>query len=184
MPRGTMAGALLACAACGGGGAAVSLNTVIAGERMVAKDAVSNIVAADKAGTKKTALIYIADVPSTCAMLNAGQETRNSKGIMLQLATLTGSSVSAPATTGDYVVHPSSPAGNVAEAYYWQNDAACEEANDMTGVSGTVTLTAIDGNSYSGTIDITFEDRSHVTGSFTSTACAALVPLFNVGICI
>ena len=184
MSRATMAGALLACAACGGGEPAVSLNTVIAGERMVAKDAVSNIVAADKAGSRKTALIYIADVPSTCAMLNAGQETKNSKGIMLALATITGSTVSAPATTGAYAVHPSTPAGNVADAYYWQNDAACEEAKEMTGVSGTVTLTAIDGSNYSGTIDITFEDHSHVTGSFASTACAALLPQFDIGICM
>ncbi len=183
MPKTIMAAVVLACVACGGGDP-VSLNTVIAGERMVAKDAVSNILAVDKAGTKKSALIYIADVPSTCAMLNAGQETKNSKGILLQLATLTGSTVSAPATTGDYVVHPSNPAGNVAEAYYWKNDAACEETNEMTGVSGTVTLTGIDGSSYSGTIDITFEDRSHVTGSFTSNTCAALLPQFNIGICI
>ncbi len=184
MSRATMAGALLACAACGGGEPAVSLNTVIGGERMVAKDAVSNIIAVDKLGTKKAALIYIADVPSICAMLNAGQEAKNSKGIRLTLATLTGSSVSAPATTGVYAVNPTSPAGNVADAYYWKNDAACEEATGMKGMSGTVTLTAIDGSNYSGTIDIKFEDLSQVTGSFTSSTCATLLPQFQIGICI
>ena len=183
MRRMIMAAALLASVDCGGG-SPVSLNTVIDGERMVAKDAVSNILAVDKAGTKKTGVIYIADVPNTCAMLTAGQEAKNSKGIILQLGTLTGSAVSPPASTGDYAVHPSSPAGNVAEAYYWKNDENCEEARDMRGASGKVTLTGIDASAYSGTMDITFEDGSRVTGSFTSSTCAALLPQFTVGICM
>ncbi len=180
-----MAAAVLACVACGGGDP-VSLNAVIAGERMVGQDAVSNVIVQGRQ-TKTMAYIYIADFPKLCDLLNAGQERKNSKGLVLALATLAGKDASAPSTIGDYTIQPPAApdvsAGNVAYAFYWENDASCQTATKMEAFSGTVTLTGIDGIRYSGTFDLTFTG-SNVKGTFNTGGCGALDTQVEIGTCI
>ena len=61
-------------------------------------------------------------------------------------------------------------------------DARCESVLVVEANSGTVRLTRVDANGYSGTFDIVFADGSHITGSFTANECTAL-SMTMAGIC-
>ena len=189
MRRGMLAAALLTCVACGGGGSSSSpatVNGTIGGQGMGAQDAVSAVitVAPNSLGD-----ILITNSPNTCAKLSAGQIPRNAKAIAFGLGTVSGTSISAPTVTATFTVYSQAniigKTGNVGIARYQAIDANCNPVSDIEATSGTVVLTKVDSTGYAGTLDITFADSSHVTGSFSAARCNALETAPNItGTCV
>jgi len=188
MRKGVLATALFVCAACGGGGTggpsgSASVNGNIGGQPMTALDAVSNVFAS---GSSSQGLLLVTNAANTCGMLSAGQQPRNAKAILIGIGSQNGTSVSAPAAAGTYTVYTRAAIGGatglVAVATYVATDGNCAQIAGIEASSGTVTLTKIDGNAYSGTFDITFSDASHLTGTFGAIICAALTTSVG-GVC-
>ncbi len=179
MPRGIVS-ALLLCVACGGESLpATSVNGTIASESMVARDAVSNIISADEHGS--ATFILVTDLSNTCTSLTAGQAMTNVRIIVLELATMTGSTFAPPMAPGVHTIRSSTEdlTGNVALVFYWPNNGSCQKRDALFADSGKVTLTRVEVSGYSGTFDIVFSDSSHVTGSFTSSTCTGLDAQFR-----
>ncbi len=169
--------ALLVCGACGSDTqtASASLTGTIAGEAMVGRDVISNVRTSSTGSS--TGVVAIYDVPGACAKAAAGQGAKSAKGILLMLATVTNSHLAAPTATGVYTVYPGhaqNVSGNAVGVLYAESDVTCQTSMQMEGVSGTVTLTRIDSGAYSGTLDLWFEEGSHVTGSFASVRCSTM----------
>lgn len=61
------------------------------------------------------------------------------------------------------------------------NDATCQDitAQGASGTSGTVTLSSVSGNRFSGSFDLVLDSGDHVTGSFDPQECPALAKLVN-----
>lgn len=179
MRRGMLAAALLAGAACGGGNDYVppaTVNGTINGQGMGAQDAISNVLTA---GTDSAGVIFITNAVDTCRKVSGRQVPRNGKAILVLLGFQTSSSTTAPAAAGVYPVFSAAAVGgqnnrNVAVARYQAVDAACFPNADLEATGGAVTLTKVDANGYAGTLDMTFEDNSHVTGTFTASKCDGL----------
>ena len=92
---------------------------------------------------------------------------------ILVLATF-AASPSSSVTPGTYPVTATGLTG----ALYGPNHAYCRSAASETAQSGTVTFTAIDGATISGSFDLTFQDGDHLTGTFSAPVCD--VPLSDV----
>ncbi len=166
--------ALLVCGACGSDTqtASASLTGNIAGEPMVGRDVISNVLTTSGGSA---GVVAIFDIPGVCAKDAAGQAAKSARGILLLIAKVTNSHLSAPTATGVYIVYPGDAqdvSGNAVKVEYAESDETCQTSMQMEGVSGTVTLTRIDSGAYSGTLDLTFEEGSHVTGSFASVKCS------------
>jgi hypothetical protein len=170
------------CVACGSGsgsgsGSSASVNGTIGGQSMTAREAISNVVQFGAGNSASE--ILITNVTNICAMVSANQEPRNAQAILMLVGNWNGGVASAATATGVYPVQTfadiQSASGPVALVTYGANDASCNSLPGYDGVSGSVTLTRIDSSGYSGTFDVTFESTGgHVTGSFSTTACAGL----------
>jgi hypothetical protein len=176
MHKGILAAALLACGACGGSSSSpASVSGSIGGQPFDAQDSISNLVSI---GFGSGGLILITNSPNTCGKLSASQQPKNAKAIFFELGNQTAGGISAPPATGSYTVHDSTTinnfTGNVALGQYAATDATCTPVAEVETISGTVTLTRVDANGYSGTFDVNFTDGSHATGSFSANRCAAL----------
>ena len=182
--------AALVCGACGGGSSttgSASVNGTIAGQTMVARDAVSNVLKRS-GSTQAMAGIVIADVANVCASeaADAGQP-KGAKAILFLVGTRINSQLAAPTENGAYVVYPGSadPSGKVAAVQYIATGPAGETVAEREGTAGAITLTRIESSGYSGSFDVTFEDASHITGSFNSATCSAMTmggrPAVQVG---
>jgi hypothetical protein len=178
MRKGILAAALFACGACGSGssgGSPASVNGNIGGQPFDAQDSISNVVAA---GFGSAGLVLITNASNTCGKLTANQQPKNAKAVLIVFGFQSGGAITAPTSTGSYTVHDSATVGNftgnVAVGQYAATDATCTPVAEAETVSGTVTLNRVDANGYSGTFDVTFDDASHATGSFSANRCAAL----------
>ncbi len=176
MRRGIVVAALFVCAACGSEGTSLSVNGTVAGETMVAREAISFVL--DETFIS-AGVIAITDAQGVCAKVTAGREPKNMKAITFMLNTWTGSREAPPTATGAHTVRPSNVHvnGNEAHVRYSATDESCDTVHDIDATSGTVTLTKVDSGAYAGTFDVTFADGSHVTGSFSSTRCSAFESL-------
>ena len=60
-------------------------------------------------------------------------------------------------------------------------DATCQtiDAGTANATGGTVTLTAVSGDTFTGTFDVTFDSGDHLTGAFHPAACADLQMVFS-----
>lgn len=179
---------LATCAAgCGGGNqtfatGSASISGTIGTETMTPRDAVSVVV---QSGLNTAGEIVITNFDSTCAKFNAHQEPKNSQAVIIAIGNRSSStSIVAPSATGDYAVYGLTESfthvGLQAVVQFISTDASCQRnaGQPFAAVTGgTVTLTRIDGNGYSGSFDLTFatpSGSSHVTGTFSSAQCGPL----------
>ena len=122
------------------------------------------------------AVILITNVPNLCPQL--GVQQRNWQFEILLFIPKVGEPGSfAPTAPGVFPVYTfGAPSGPQALVYFSVFDPDGPlAAND----GGNVTLTRVDDNGYadnrySGTLDVTFIEGSHVTGSFSTGACEFL----------
>jgi hypothetical protein len=169
----------LLAASCGGssGGGGQSFSGTVHGQSIHPLDAVSaplSVSAQDSVG-----VILIANDSGICSDLTSNVQPPNSQVILLALAQQNPGTGRAepPMATGTYVVtQQASSATMAATAQITFYDAQCakDTAHSAQGTGGSVNLTSISGNAYSGTFDLTLDSGDHVTGSFNSSSCSAL----------
>jgi hypothetical protein len=120
-----------------------------------------------------------------CGKLTAGQQSKNSRSLLLAVTDFNSSTSQTSAPNGAGTYNLSSSTGQVpaklAIVLYLQTDGTCQTSLSATGRSGTVTLTSVSNGSYSGTFDITFDSGDHVTGSFNVSNCPGLSQLGQTG---
>ncbi|MBS2023898.1 MAG: hypothetical protein JST92_15955 [Deltaproteobacteria bacterium] len=169
-------------AACGGSDETPANNASASGTFDGVSFPVVNAVSAQVADSKGTvsAVILTTDA-NLCAELGAGKSGKSQKVIALYLYKADNTTTSHAATDlGDYAVTVTSAPGNYVEADFTSEDATCTQdvAHSGKASGGKVTLTAINGSAYKGTFSLTLGSET-MTGSFDSTACAAVQTLYD-----
>jgi hypothetical protein len=172
----------------GSGSATNQVNGQFGGHTFDAKDAIWNRFDHTNGFefVGSAAFVEITDYAGACAL--AGQDKAPTGSLILDLgvAVTDGSAMaSVPTAAGVFTVHSSAsslPASsNVAQVYL---GSGCSKDVEYEGVSGSVTIATVHADgSYAGTFDIMVSCASfgsctggdaHLTGSFTSAACASL----------
>lgn len=182
-----VAGALAAfgCGGAGSGaGSGLSINGTIQGRTYSPAEGLAGPV---RYNGFDAGAVLLTNNTGLCAKVASGQEPRNSQYVFIGLAEIDQSSSSshAPTTTGDYTVWSLSglpPSSKIAVVAATVTDSSClpTATSEARGASGKVTLTSIQGGAYAGTFDVVLQGNDptaptdHVTGTFTSTVCAAL----------
>jgi hypothetical protein len=165
--------ALLACLAClactiAGCGPHHPVDGAIAGSTVAIEDQLSATLVD---GSNQLAVLELTSVSGACAALTAGQKLKSAQTLTLTLSR----DGALPVSPGDFPVSASgSSAGPAAVVRYEETDASCVVLSQVHGLHGTVTLTAVSGDGYTGSADVTLDTDDHITFSFATTACSAL----------
>jgi hypothetical protein len=149
------------CGACGGSGAGTHVvGTGATG--FTAVDAYAN-PSLYVAGSP-VALVTVESAAGACDRAGANALKANSTVVVI---TVTGSSGAGTVTSGTYTVDGTGASVSVSTV-----DASCTFSSSHTA-SGTVTLAESDYSAVSGSVDVTLDDGTRVTGSFSAPVCAA-----------
>jgi hypothetical protein len=158
--------------ACGGGGSGGSVDGKIRGNAFSIQDAVSASVAI---GPLHTAAIVMSSTGGLCKDAAANAVHPNQKVVVMTLFDVNGTTFNTPTVPGTYTIFQGSgtPPAKTATWNAEVSDATCKdiEASSAEATTGTVTLSAINGNSFSGSYDVVLDSGDHVTGSFDPDAC-------------
>jgi hypothetical protein len=154
-----------------GSGSAIVVGT-IAGETYTIVEALS---VADIA-TNGVALVVLATEPGACARIAADTVHPNEKFITLTMSDTTANGSNVPTTPGTYTVATTvQPKDASFDTEVFDATCSAVQNKSVDGTSGTITLTAINGNVFSGSFDVTFSvTGDHVTGTFSPVSCANL----------
>ena len=180
--------ALFLCAsACGSGsgsGGSSALSGTVHGQTIGVTDAISAALTTmfDDV-TIHGAAIVMANASDLCADAVANRLHPNEKAVVILLTDVTDGASSTPTAAGTYTIFQGAgkPPAKTALLSVSMNDAACKEveAQSAGGATGTVTLSAISGDEFSGSFDVTLNSGDRVTGSFAPGACPELATLLN-----
>lgn len=172
--------------ACGGssssGGGA--LTGTVHGQSIMIEDAIS-VAATLSGGTPQLhgAAIALSTTKDLCADAMSNAQHPNEKAVAIVLFDVNGTSTSTPTAPGTYTIFSGSgtPPAKSASLSVAVTDAMCHDvaAQDASGVTGTVTLSSVSGNQFSGSFDVVLDSGDHVTGSFDPQACPALATALN-----
>ena len=173
--------------ACGGGGGASAggaLNGMVHGKSITIDDAVSASVTTMTLGvTIHAAAIVMGNAKDLCADAMSNTSHPNEEGVIILLTDINGTTFNTPTAPGTYVVYQGSGTPPAKAAFFnvSVSDATCKDvmAQDAGGMSGTVMLTSVSGNAFSGSFDLVLDSGDHVTGSFDPQECPALNTLLN-----
>ncbi|HET7505252.1 MAG TPA: hypothetical protein VFK02_29740 [Kofleriaceae bacterium] len=152
----------------------------IHGNAFAIEDAISASVAlTDLHG----AVIVLSSTSGLCKDAAANAVHPNQKAVIITLFDINGTTLNTPTAPGTYTIFQGSGAPP-AKAAAWVasvNDATCSEidASGATATTGTVTLSDINGNAFSGSYDVVLDSGDHVTGSFDPEACPDLQTALN-----
>jgi hypothetical protein len=99
----------------------------------------------------------------------------NQKAVVIRLFDDNGMTVNTPTAPDIYFISDrgGTPPSKVATWNASVLDATCNEieASHATAFFGTVRLSGINGNTFSGSYDVVLDNDDHVTGSFDPEAC-------------
>jgi len=181
-PTSVLGAACLALVACGGSGSSNggSVSGTVHGSSISIADSVSAAVTATISGTVvHGAYILLASTANTCADVGSDQAHPNEKGLGIILFDVNGTTYTAPTAPGTYSVYQGTgtPPPKVATLNVYVLDATCKDitASEAKGMTGTVTLTTVSGNLYSGNYDVALDSGDHITGSFDPEECPGLM---------
>jgi len=164
---------LVACGGGGGGGSGGSVEGNIHGSAFSIQDAVSASVAIDT--TLHGALIVMSSTSGLCKDAATNAVHPNQKAVLITLFDVNGTTLNTPTVPGTYAIYQGSgtPPSKTASWDASVTDATCNEidASGATATTGTVTLSGISGNTFSGSYDVVLDSGDHVTGSFDPEAC-------------
>ena len=176
----------LLAGACGGGDSSGgSLSGTIHGQSFMIQDVISAVVTITPPGspTLHEAVIVMANAKDLCADAMSSTEHPNEKAVVIQLTDINGTTSNTPTASGTYSVYQGSGTPPAKAAFFdvSVSDATCKDvtAQSATGASGTVTLSSLSGNRFSGNFDLVLDSGDHVTGSFDPRECPALNTLLN-----
>ncbi|MFT3693668.1 MAG: hypothetical protein QM831_11045 [Kofleriaceae bacterium] len=159
--------AFVALAACTSTSQDVSSGVSIGGVPFTGK-ATSSSVRPERGLTN----IDIVDFADACSIADESSQP-SSKDLRFLLTETNGDTRSSPSGPGTYAIgFPMPPdSGPYAECGLYVYDATCQITQMIPAESGSVTLTRVDANGYTGTFDVTI-DGDEITGSFDTTNCA------------
>jgi hypothetical protein len=178
---------LVLCVGCGGGAViSNSINGTVSGYSLTPLAAVST-VAQNGPSTSFAILMMTGRGKDECSLITAGHQLQSTQALQLRIATRTedqdhNTTTQPPSLTGVYPVYPEPQTpvvGRFAILDFVVTDATCTAAQIFEAASGNLTLTRIDANGYSGTFDVTFSSGDHLSGSFDSATCAAIIGNVN-----
>lgn len=150
--------------ACSSGSSTFS--STIAGRQFIAASAV-----AGSSADGQTMFVLLTDYPSACEAASACSMVKGAQVVELALKNRTG-----VAGLGTY---SATDASMKAVVTYLGCDAAGKRT-DLGIVSGSVTITAGHDQGFDGSIDVSMNDGSKLSGNFTTSGCASLgSPAFN-----
>jgi hypothetical protein len=131
-----------------------------------------------KASGMAMASIYVSNVGSICGVLLQRSNPRSLASLQL--------SIQGPGTeiaTGTYTINGNGAMTLVASAAYLAQDAQCNQTVAEISINGTITVTASNATSISGSFDALFQPQlaggnlgpqmDHVTGTFSAPVCNA-----------
>jgi hypothetical protein len=120
----------------------------------------------------------MANVKTLCADVMSYTLHPNEEGVTILLTDFNGSTSNPPTAAGTYSVYPGTgtPPAKAAIVGVDVIDATCNHvrAQEAIGATGTVTLTSVTDNRFSGSFDLVLDSGDHVTGSFDPQDCPAL----------
>jgi hypothetical protein len=182
--------ALLSAVACtsGGTGSSITGTATVTGTlnglAFAAADANSATVVVPIPGTSTSAnsgLVTIASASGLCQDANANLEPKSTKYLFLAFTDQDLTTQTSPPTApGVYSIFTGTQTSKLALAVYAQSDLNCRALPGAAenATDGTITLTAVNGGSYSGTFVLTMTGlgaapADHITGQFSAPFCQA-----------
>jgi hypothetical protein len=178
--------AALACTSGGTGSSITGTATVtgpLNGQAFAAADANSATAIVPIQGTSaNSGLVTIVSASGLCQDANANLEPKSTKYLFLVFTDfdLATTQTSPPTAPGVYSIFTGTQVPKPALAVYAQSDANCRAVPGAAenATDGTITLTSVNGGSYSGTFDLTMAGSGaapadHITGQFTAPYCQA-----------
>jgi hypothetical protein len=169
-------------AACGGSPGSVS--GTVHGAAVPVTDAISAAVSINTtAGTVHEAVIVLANHAQLCSDAMTNTAHPNEKGVIIGLSDVNGATATAPTAPGMYAIYQGTgvPPPKVSSLAVSVSDATCTTimASGAKASTGSINLTAVSGNKFSGTFDVALDSGDHITGSFDPEECPALQTLLN-----
>jgi hypothetical protein len=141
-------------------------------------DAVSAAVTVtDGSTTVHTATILMANAADLCGDAMTNTSHPNEKGVGIILFDVNGTTTNTPTAPGTYTIaQGGTPPAKAAAFQVSSSDATCKDVatESVAAVTGTVTLTAVSGNKFTGSFDVVLDGGDHLTGAFTPSECPAL----------
>lgn len=161
-----------------------NVSGTIHGASVGVSDAISAAVAiTGQAGTQHLAAVIMTSTPNACGDAAANIEHPNMKFVDLSMFDVNGTTFNAPTAPGTYSIYQGTgtPPAKAATFNVGVIDATCMTVDAMSAkaTTGTVTLTGVSGNAFSGSFDVALDSGDHVTGSFSPGECAALQTVIN-----
>src|SRR5262245_3815754 len=165
-----------------------NINGTIRGQRFAVADVVSTTgqVRVTGGGTLNLGVAVMTTAGGYCGTIGAAKENRNSQyfNIFLGVTDANGAPTP-PSAPGTFTVTTQqfTANANVALANFVALDANCQELAAQTAISqsGTVNLTGVSNEAYSGTFDMMLDSNDHITGSFSAASCPALGAVITNG---
>jgi len=157
--------------------AGANLTGIIAGGDFTARDAIVAETTTWKSGfyPGTSTVVLISDWPNLCKGIEARVTPKESRFVILDISEVSAGTAQPINNAGDYV--RVTDYGDLSRAreflpFYSHFDANCG-FNDGDATSGTLNLTDGSQSSPKGTLNLTFDDGGHVSGSFSvSETCS------------
>jgi hypothetical protein len=178
----------LLAGACGGGGSSAAgggaLDGAVHGQSIMIEDAVSASITFMVGSTQAhVAGIALSSTKDRCADAMSNTVHPNEKDVALLLGDVDGTTFNTPTAPGTYSIYqgygtrPAKFASFAVSVF----DATCHvvTAQEALSTSGTVTLSSVSGNRFSGSFDLVLDSGDHVTGSFDPEECPVLATRVN-----
>ncbi len=178
--------ALVACSS-----SSNSIHGTVHGQTIEVANVISSVVTIIGAGAEPSAVIVMGSSHTLCADVTGQVAHPNEQLFLIVLTddtpTTTGGYTTAPPTApGTYTVdnantlHPMKRAALL----LFVKDGMCNDASELDAIGtdvGTVELTGVDGDKFSGHFDdVPLDSGDRISGTFDPEPCPALCPGFNV----
>jgi hypothetical protein len=167
---------LSACATNSPGSGSATVDGTIRGKTFTLLDAISASYTTTASST--AGRIVLTSTANACDDTTKNIDHPNEYVINLIVSDMaTGETRTAPTTPGTYTITSllsTTPPAKAAVLYTNVGDATCgyDASLSSTANTGTVVLSAVDGDQFSGTFDVMLDSGDHVLGSFEPQACA------------
>lgn len=166
--------ALVVLAACAGNTGSGKIVGTVHGQAFTIKDAISATVYVQGSTTERVAQVMLGNDGDLCSNVNDDSQIKGYTGVTLTMFEASATSIDPAGSPGDYAIGAAT--GNAASWNAVVTDAMCQDvtASEAIATAGTVTLTKIDGNAYTGSFDVMLDSGDEVTGTFAPAPCAGM----------
>lgn len=156
-----------------------SVEGMVGGKSFAVTDAISASVpfTLSNGETAYEALIIMANSKTLCADATANVLRQSEDIVVIEVTDVNGATFTTPTIPETYSIYQTgNPPPHAGVFSTRAIDATCTDikASTSQAANGTVTLSSISGNQFSGTFDVALATGDHVTGSFNPEECPGL----------